>query len=331
MPARASSVRLSSVWVFTAVLLVFVVFAEQVSGAFEAHPALSTAATVFSGIFVQAVPFVALGVVVSALIAALLPGDRLRELLPARQNARVLAAGLAGIGLPACECASAPIAGRMLASGTGRGAAIAFLLAAPAINPVVIAATLVAFPDRPQMALARFGASLLVAWLVGLAFVKKDADGQPAHGAARDGHDHGGGGSRLDRFLEAAQADLLSSGSFLVVGAGFAAVAHVLVPASWLVALGGNLVPAVAAMAVFAVVLSVCSEADAFVAASFTTMPSTAQLVFLVVSPMVDLKLVAMHVGLFGAKFTLRLDAVVFATAVALATATGLVVFGGGR
>lgn len=319
---------------FTAVLLVFIVFAEQVSAAFAAHPALGTAATVFSGIFVQAVPFVALGVVVSALIAALLPGEGLRKLLPPRGGARVLAAGLAGICLPACECASAPVASRLLASGAGRGAAIAFLLAAPAINPVVIAATFVAFPDRPQMALARFGASLAVAWLVGLAFLKNETPpaGSPAdpHGHGH-GHGHGTEGSRLDRFLAAAHADLVSSGSFLVVGAAFAAAAHVLVPASWLAALGGHLVPSVAAMAVFAVVLSVCSEADAFVAASFTAVPSTAQLVFLVVSPMVDLKLVAMHVGMFGSRLAARLDTVVFTTAVFVATAAGLLLFGGGR
>jgi uncharacterized membrane protein YraQ (UPF0718 family) len=319
--------RISSVWVFTLVLLLFVLFADQLSGTFTAHPALSEAATVFSGIFVQAIPFVALGVLVSALIAAFLPGDGLRRLLPAGRRARVLAAGLAGVGLPACECASAPIASRMLDSGVGRGAAIAFLLSAPAINPVVIAATFVAFPDRPQMALCRFAASLLVAWLVGLVFAKSAAELEPPHAA----HPHEAAGPWSARFLAAAQADLLSSGSFLVAGAAFAAIAHVAVPPSWLAALGGSLVPAIAAMAVFAVVLSVCSEADAFVAASFTTMPSTAQLVFLVVSPMVDLKLVAMHVGMFGAKFTARLDAVVFAAAVAVAATTGLLVFGGGR
>lgn len=308
--------------------MLFILFADQLSEAFTTHPALSEAATVFSGIFVQAIPFVALGVLVSALIAAFLPGDGLRKLLPRGRRARVLAAGLAGVGLPACECASVPIASRMLDSGVGRGAAIAFLLSAPAINPVVIAATFVAFPDRPQMALCRFGASLLVAWLVGLTFAKSSAKLEPPPDAAQP---HEAAGSWSARFLAAAQADLLSSGSFLVAGAAFAAIAHVVLPPSWLAALGGSLVPAIAAMAVFAVVLSVCSEADAFVAASFTTMPSTAQLVFLVVSPMVDLKLVAMHVGMFGTKFTARLDAVVFATAVAVAATTGLLVFGGGR
>ncbi|WP_007469342.1 permease [Segniliparus rugosus] len=331
MRAQAGSVRPSSIWVFTVVLLVFIVFAEQVSDAFAAHPVLSAAATVFSGIFVQAVPFVALGVLVSALIAAFFPGDGLRRLLPRGEKARVLASGLAGVGLPACECASAPIASRLLASGAGRGAAIAFLLAAPAINPVVIAATLVAFPDRPQMALARFCASLLVAWLVGLAFLRRASDQDPLPEPAHEaGHAHGGG-SRLDRFLAAAKADLLSSGSFLVLGAGFAALAHVLIPPAWLAALGGNLLSSVAAMTVLAVVLSVCSEADAFVAASFTALPSTAQLVFLVVSPMVDLKLVGMHVGMFGARLALRLDAVVLAVAVAVATTGGLLVFGAGR
>jgi hypothetical protein len=332
---RAGAANLS-VWVFTILLFLAIGFAEELSGAFAAHPTLSAIATVFAGIFVQAIPFVALGVVVSALIATFLPGGGLRRVLPRSERLAVFAAGLYGVGLPACECASAPIAGRMLAAGAGRGAAVAFLLAAPAINPVVIAATFVAFPGHPQMALARFVASLIAAWLVGLIFLKKparatqDASADEACALAepsdQEHHEHGG---RLPRFLDAARSDLLSSGSFLVIGAAFAAIAHALIPPAWLEGLSGNLVTATMTMAALAVVLSVCSEADAFVAASFTTFAPTAQLVFLVVSPMVDFKLIAMHVGIFGSKVAARLDVVIFVTATVVAAVVGGVILEG--
>jgi hypothetical protein len=43
-----------------------------------------------------------------------------------------------------------------------------FMLAAPAVNPVVLVATAVAFPGQPQMVLGRFLGSLLTSMVVGL-------------------------------------------------------------------------------------------------------------------------------------------------------------------
>ncbi len=58
-------------------------------------------------------------------------------------------------------------------------------------------------------------------------------------------------------------------------------------------------------MALLAVVLAICSEADAFVAASLTQFSRTAQLTFMVVGPVVDIKLVALQVGTFGRDFAI--------------------------
>ena len=107
-----------------------------------------------------------------------------------------------------------------------------------------------------------------------------------------------------------------------------AATVNVLVPRQALEALAGQLVLAVLAMAVFAVVVAVCSEADAFVAASMTMMPLPARLAFMVVGPGVDTKLIAMQVATFGRRFTLRFAPVTWAiavlSAVAAAAAFGL-------
>ena len=138
---------------------------------------LATAGTVFCGIFVQALPFLGLGVVVSGLIAVFVPPERLVRWLPRRPAAAVLAAGVAGAALPGCECASVPIAGRLCARGVQPAAALAFMLAAPAVNPVVLVATAVAFPGQPQMVLARFCGSLLTSITVGLIAVSKQGFG----------------------------------------------------------------------------------------------------------------------------------------------------------
>jgi uncharacterized protein len=76
-------------------------------------------------------------------------------------------------------------------------------------------------------------------------------------------------------------------------------------------------------MATLAVVLAICSEADAFVASSLTQFSMTSRLVFLVVGPVVDLKLVALQAGVFGRRFTMRFAPLSLVTAVGVALLVG--------
>ena len=93
--------------------------------------------------------------------------------------------------------------------------------------------------------------------------------------------------------------------------------------------LATDLVLGVAVMATLAVVLALCSEADAFVAASMTMVPLLPRLVFLVVGPAVDVKLFAMQAGMFGRAFAARFAPCTFLVAIASACAVGLFVVGG--
>ncbi|MCW2913755.1 MAG: permease-like protein, partial [Actinomycetia bacterium] len=65
-----------------------------------------------------------------------------------------------------------------------------------------------------------------------------------------------------------------------------------------------------------ALLLSICSEADAFVAASLTQFSPTAKLTFMVVGPMVDLKLIALQAGTFGSRFAARFMPMTFVLAI---------------
>jgi uncharacterized membrane protein YraQ (UPF0718 family) len=124
------------------VLVVGLVAAALSAGTLRAfisgNPDLATAGTVFSGVFVQAIPFLALGVVVSGLVATLVSAERLARWLPRRTPAAILAAGIGGAALPGCECGSVPVARRLFGDGVVAAAALTFMLAAPAINPVVL-------------------------------------------------------------------------------------------------------------------------------------------------------------------------------------------------
>jgi uncharacterized membrane protein YraQ (UPF0718 family) len=319
--------RVSSLHVFCAVLLAAILSRSLVAEALSV-PVLQTAATVFVAVCVQALPFLVLGVVLSGAIAAFVSPAVLRRLLPARPAAAVPVAGVAGAILPGCECASVPVAGRLIGQGVPDAAALAFLLASPAINPVVLVSTAVAFPDRPDMVLSRFLASLATACVMGW-WWQRAGRGEWIAARARRAPVVAQGEGRWATFAEAARHDLVAAGGFLVLGGLTAATLSVLVPAGVLDALGGNVVLGVAVLAVLAVVLALCSEADAFVAASLSALPLLPRLVFLVVGPAVDVKLVALQVGTFGRAFAARFAPATFLVAVGCAVGVGLTVFGG--
>src|SRR5947209_10032610 len=214
--------------VLVGIMLACAFMAATLQNAVALNAALSTAGTVFCGVFVQAVPFLVLGVVVSGLIAVFVSPERLARWLPRRPAVAVLAAGVGGAALPGCECGSVPVARRLFGDGGATGAAaLTFMLAAPAINPVVLVATAVAFPGAPRMVLARMGASLLTAVIMGWAWSRWGRPEWitrrlPASGARTE--------SRWVVFAEAARHDFLQAASYLVVGAAAAAALHVLVP-----------------------------------------------------------------------------------------------------
>lgn len=280
--------------------------------------------TVFIAISVQAMPFLVLGVMLSALIGSVVSPTALVRWLPKNRVAAVAVAGGAGVALPGCECGAVPIAGRLIGGGVPAAAALTFLLAAPAINPIVLVATATAFPGQPELVLARFLASLATAIIMGLLWLRIGKDHAFERLIARMARtEHGG--SRWARFSDSASHDLLHAGGWLVVGAAVAATIQVVVPASVVDALGSSPIAGILVLAILAVLIAVCSEADAFVATSFTAFSPTARLVFMVVGPAVDIKLIALQLGTFGPKFTRVFAPLTFAVAIGCAVIAGQV------
>jgi uncharacterized membrane protein YraQ (UPF0718 family) len=307
-----------ALYVLTALFAGVIVFRSALVGLFDA-PAVQTWATVFISIVIQATPFLALGVVISAAIAVFVPPSFFARALPRSPALAVPVAAIAGVGLPGCECGAVPIAGGLVRRGVVPAAAFAFLLSAPAINPVVLVSTAVAFPGNPEMVLARFVASALAAMLMGWLWLRIGR----AEWIRIPPRPDLAGLSRWAAFWSSARHDFVHAGGFLVVGGLAAATMNVTVPQTWLTAVADNPWLAVLVLAALAVVLSICSEADAFVAAALTQFSLTARLAFLVVGPMIDLKLFAMQAGTFGRGFALRFGPATFVVAVAVSVVVG--------
>jgi uncharacterized membrane protein YraQ (UPF0718 family) len=113
--------------------------------------------------------------------------------------------------------------------------------------------------------------------------------------------------------------DFADVAGYLVLGAFIAAVIQSSIDRSAFLVLGESSSLSVGAMMLLAVVLNLCSEADAFVAASFRlSVPMSAQMAFMVLGPMLDLKLVFMYFNLFRKRtilvLTIVTSAVVYVT-----------------
>jgi len=312
--------RFGSVEILAVGLVLVVVFRAPLTRVLSA-PWLQDWTTVFVSVLTQAMPFLVFGVVLSAVIAVYVPPSFFAKALPNHPALAVPVASAAGVVLPGCECGSVPIAGALVRRGVTPAAALAFLLASPAINPIVLASTAVAFPGQPRMVVARALASILTACAMGwlwlrlgkLEWIKLPHRPDLA------------GMSKAAAFWAAARHDVVHAGGYLVIGAMAAATINVAVPQRWLQTLGDNAVLGVVALAVLAVVLSICSEADAFVAASLKEFSLTARLVFLVVGPMIDLKLFAMQTGMFGRRFATRFAPATFVLAILVGTIVGVI------
>jgi uncharacterized membrane protein YraQ (UPF0718 family) len=309
----AAGLALVTVLIVAAVLL-----RPALSGLLD-NPAAANWATVFVAIAIQAIPFLVLGVAVSATIATFVPPGAIARLLPRRPALAVPTAAAAGAALPGCECGSVPIAARLIASGVTPAAAFAFLLSAPAINPIVLVSTAVAFPGNPEMVLARLLASLIASVAMGMLWIALGRDDLLSAARSRQVST----GSRPAVFLATAQHDFLQAGGFLVIGAAAAATMQTLLPRTLVDSIAEPGLLSILVLALLAVLLSLCSEADAFVAAGLKQFSLTARLAFLVVGPMVDLKLFALQAGTFGPRFAWRFSLATFVVAVLSAALIG--------
>ena len=259
---------------------------------------------VFSSLLIEAVPFVLLGAVVSAGIEVFVPSRVFERLTALPRPLQLPAAALTGFAFPVCECGSVPVARRLAAKGLSPAAAVTFMLAAPILNPVVLASTFVAYRGRDSlwaMVLGRAGLGLLAA--VALGWVVANKTKTELLRPREDDHDDDHGGSRAAAFFGHLAGDFTFMGRYLVIGATVAAALQTFVPQSVIGSVAGTPLVDLLAMMALAFVLSLCSESDAFVAASFVQFGVGAQLAFLVFGPMVDTKLGFLYSATFTRGF----------------------------
>ncbi len=287
---------------------------------------LATAWALFQGLLVEALPFLLIGVAIAALARRFAPGGRWLRRLPAHPVWGPLTGAALGFALPACECGNVPVARRLLVGGAPVGTGLGFLFAAPVLNPIVLASTWAAFPDRPWMLLARpLGAVLLALGLTLVLRQLPEAElfrtdlleerrlNQPLSSVSLLERRAGVVGltepmappQPVERpswgtVLQHGSREFIDLALLLVLGCAIAALVQSLLPRQWLLAVGGAPTLSILALMALSLVVSVCSSVDAFLALGFAAQVTPgALLAFLLLGPVIDLKLI----GLLGLLF----------------------------
>jgi uncharacterized membrane protein YraQ (UPF0718 family) len=287
----------------------------------------------FTSILYEALPFIILGAVIAGLLEELLPQRLVARFLPRSRLLAILIGGLLGLVFPMCECGIIPVMRRLLRKGFPLSCCIAYLLAGPIINVIVLTSTYVAFSVHGRFAdivtiggkptyqmgsvwmmsmraLGGYIVAVITALIVERAWQKHGKSlltplAQPGDLPGPDEETDKAAErkplrKRIENIAETALHDFIDITVFLILGGLLAAtVRQVLTHEDINYISVAHPSLALLMMMALAILLCLCSEADAFVAASFVSLPSAAKLGFLVLGPMMDFKLYMMYTRVF--------------------------------
>ncbi len=267
------------------------------------------------GILYESLPFIFLGVFFSVLIQMYVSQRWLLSVLPKQPWLQRIVLSLTGSFLPVCECGNVPTARGFVMKGVAPASVLTFLFAAPIINPITLLTTSQAFNDGGQMVLLRLIGAFIIANIVGWVFSsykKTDVLNEDfiQYCNIEKTHQHEPNAGLKKNILEfserfSGEAQLLLPS--LVGGSVLAGIIQTAVPRSVLLTLSADPIIAILVMMLLAFVVSICANVDAFFALALASVfPTSAILAFLLLGPMVDIKMLALLRTTFTNSLLLR-------------------------
>jgi uncharacterized membrane protein YraQ (UPF0718 family) len=283
--------------------------------------------TLAISVLIESLPFVVLGVLLSIVVQVWVPPGVMERWMPRRAWARRAVMSLLGMFIPVCECGNVPFARGLLMRGFSVPEAMTFLIAAPIVNPIVIITTHQAFGWSDGILVARLVGGYLIANLLGWLYSRHPDPDALLTERFRDAcelvvHEPGG---RWRRSLAQFVVELRAVMPALVIGSAIAGGVQVLVPRETLLAIGSNPALSIVAMIALAMVVSICSNVDSFFALSFaSTFTPGAIVAFLLVGPLVDIKMLALMRTTFVTRVLVGIVIVVILSAFVIGTVVNL-------
>ena len=286
--------------------------------------------TLSVSVLIESLPFVVLGVLLSIVVQVWVPPGVIERWMPRAGWARRAVLSLLGMLIPVCECGNVPFARGLMMRGFGVSETMTFLIAAPIVNPIVIITTHQAFGFDDGILIARLLGGYAVANLIGWLYSRHPDPDALLTDRFRDscavsleaGRDRAGRGQRsLAQFVVELRAVMPA----LVIGSALAGAVQVLVPRDALLAIGSNPALSIIAMIALAMIVSICSNVDAFFALSFASTFTPGSIVaFLLVGPLVDVKMLALLRTTFRTRVLAGLVVIVVLFAIAVGSVVNL-------
>ena len=285
---------------------------------------ITTLSINFVALLLEAMPFMLLGAMAGGFIEVFIPRKWFDRLFKGRGKLAVLIGAGMGIVFPVCECVIVPVVRRLLGKGVPFSAAIAYLLGGPIVNTIVAGSTAVAYQYDWNMVLMRlvcgYIVAVTVAFIMGLLFDRQSglilARTEKSTGSCSCGHvmeqDVTFTG-KIRLAVRYGRDDFFEVGRYLVIGCFIASVLRSMISVNTFQSLAATPYLAILLMMGLAIILNLCSEADAFIAASFrNVLPGSAQMAFMVLGPMLDIKLILMYLTVFPRKVIITLSILTF-------------------
>lgn len=294
---------------------------------------IKTIFILFLGIFLEALPFLLLGAIASSIINIYISEEAIARIIPRNPFLAIGVALVAALITPVCECAIIPVVRRLIQKGVPVHIGVVLLMGAPILNFIVFGSTYYAFQNNLSIAYGRFIicvlASIIVSIIIYILFSK-----QKVLKTHREDLmisvpvNENKGDSKWKGILHHTCHEFFTIGKYFIIGAVFASVAQVYLQDSYIMQAGKSSIEGTAVMMGLAYVLSLCSEADAFVGASFSKMFTPEAIIgFLVFGPILDFKNTFVMLASFRIKFVLLFILIVTIVVYVLSLLSGIFLF----
>ena len=274
-------------------------------------------ANVFISMILEALPFILIGSIASSVIQIYVSEDIVKRILPKSRIISILFAAFMGLFIPICECAIVPITRSLMKKGIPIAVAVVFMLTVPIVNPVVIASTFYAFKDINIVLIRVFG-GITCAIIIGLLVeiftkrneqvIKSTSENENICDCGCETIDYFYNKSKLRLCLEHANKEFLNILRYYIFGSFLSSLFVVIVKEDFIEQYSKGIILPIVIMMLLAFLLSLCSEADAFIAKEFLEyFGITAVSAFLILGPMLDLKNAIIISSYFKKSFTVKI------------------------
>lgn len=278
---------------------------------------------IFSSMVLEALPFIVLGAVLSSLMQLYLTEEFINRIIPKNKFLGSLIAAFLGVVCPICECVTVPITRSIIKKGVPINVAITYMLAAPIVNPLVVISTYYAFDGDLKIVFLRFFLGVVIAIVAGLFMgIFSENENILKENYNSDYYKCGCGceeikkqnTNKLIALLKMSSVEFYDIGKYFIAGSFLATIFQMNLTEYFTSSLKLSPVVGIIFLMLFSFLISLCSEADAFVARSFLgTFQTGGVLGFLLIGPMIDLKNVTMLMASYKKSFVFKLIFVVTA------------------